>query len=148
LVQRYGQHVQTPWVGLNRVFPHAGELAAADAQALGELGIVRQRQGAILALARACAGGELDLGPSADLPTTLRKLQDLPGVGPWTAHYIAMRALRWPDAFPRGDVAVLHALGLGKGAAALQAAERIAASWRPWRSYGVVRAWHSQSQGK
>ncbi len=148
LVQRYGQDVQTPWLGLNRVFPHASVLAAADAPALGELGIVRQRQGAILALARACAGGELDLGPSADLPTTLRQLQELPGVGPWTAHYIAMRALRWPDAFPSGDVAVLHALGLGKGAAALQAAERIADSWRPWRSYGVVRAWHSLAQGK
>jgi AraC family transcriptional regulator of adaptative response / DNA-3-methyladenine glycosylase II len=148
LAQRYGQDVQTPWTGLSRVFPHASELAKADAQALGELGIVRQRQGAILALARACAGGELDLGPSADLAKTLRQLQELPGVGPWTAHYIAMRALRWPDAFPSGDVAVLHALGLGKGTAALLAAERIAESWRPWRSYGVVRAWHSLSQGK
>jgi AraC family transcriptional regulator of adaptative response / DNA-3-methyladenine glycosylase II len=61
----------------------------------------------------------------------------LPGIGPWTAHYIAMRALRWPDAFPKEDIAVLNNLG---GVSAKQA-EQISQAWRPWRSYAVLHMW-------
>jgi AraC family transcriptional regulator of adaptative response / DNA-3-methyladenine glycosylase II len=133
---------------LTRFFPTADTLASAGAEALGQLGIVRQRQQALLALARAVADGQLALHPGADVDTTMQALQALPGVGPWTANYIAMRALRWPDAFVAGDVALHNALGLREkeapklSAKALAlAAEEASAAWRPWRSYAVIRAW-------
>jgi AraC family transcriptional regulator of adaptative response / DNA-3-methyladenine glycosylase II len=103
---------------------------------------VRQRQAAIRALARAMASGTLDLSPHADLTSTTRALIALPGIGAWTAQYIAMRALRWPDAWPSGDVALIKALGItGKGRPAQAEAERIATAWQPWRSYAVIRTW-------
>jgi AraC family transcriptional regulator of adaptative response / DNA-3-methyladenine glycosylase II len=113
---------------------------------MGQLGIVRQRQRAIQALAQAVAHNGLVLQAGVDIPGALAALQALPGIGPWTAHYIAMRALRWPDAFVAGDVALHKALGVQgsnnpKQAAA--AAEAASQRWKPWRSYAVVRAWAS-----
>ncbi|MDB5829217.1 MAG: adenosine deaminase, partial [Variovorax sp.] len=61
------------------------------------------------------------------------------GIGDWTAQYIAMRALRWPDAFPAGDVALQKALGVTTARAAAEASQ----AWRPWRGYAVLRAWHT-----
>jgi AraC family transcriptional regulator of adaptative response / DNA-3-methyladenine glycosylase II len=75
----------------------------------------------------------------------MEALQSLPGVGPWTANYIAMRALRWPDAFPSGDVALHKALRVQEAKNPANAAELASQSWRPWRSYAVVRAWHALS---
>jgi AraC family transcriptional regulator of adaptative response / DNA-3-methyladenine glycosylase II len=94
-------------------------------------------------LARAAVAGDLLLNDSADPQREIQTLLSLPGVGPWTAQYIAMRALRWPDAWPTGDVALHHALGLSAltPIAARKEAERIAQRWRPWRSYAVIRAW-------
>lgn len=144
LVDRFGQPLDTPWPGLTRLFPAPGVLADAGAQALGELGIVRQRQAAILAIAQAVAGGRLHLHAGADVPGTMAALRELPGIGDWTAQYIAMRALRWPDAFPAADVALHKALGLqGQASTAKTAREALARSsaWAPWRSYAVIRAW-------
>ena len=73
--------------------------------------------------------------------TTMAALQALPGVGPWTAHYIALRALRWPDAFPAGDVALHKALDVQDQPHPQRAAELASQRWRPWRSYAVLRAW-------
>jgi AraC family transcriptional regulator of adaptative response / DNA-3-methyladenine glycosylase II len=70
-------------------------------------------------------------------------LCELPGIGPWTAHYVAMRALGWPDAFPPYDVAVLKALQRLQGIAGQRAADAHAQAWRPWRSYAVLRLWNS-----
>lgn len=75
------------------------------------------------------------------MPATLAALQALPGIGDWTAQYIAMRALRWPDAFPAGDVALQKALGVDNARAAAAASQ----AWRPWRGYAVLRAWHAPS---
>jgi AraC family transcriptional regulator of adaptative response / DNA-3-methyladenine glycosylase II len=69
----------------------------------------------------------------------------LPGIGDWTAQYIAMRALRWPDAFPAGDVALHKALGVQGGPNPARAAEAASQAWKPWRSYAVVRAWHAMT---
>jgi len=75
---------------------------------------------------------------------TIAALKELPGVGDWTAQYIAMRALRWPDAFPAGDVALQKALGVLEPKNPLRAAreaEAASTAWKPWRSYAVIRAW-------
>ena len=141
LVQRFGEPIETPWIGLNRLFPTPAALACASGDALGQLGIVKQRQAAIQAIAGAVLDGRLQLHGGADVAATVLCLQSLPGVGDWTAQYIAMRALRWPDAFVAGDVALHKALGVAQ--AKNPAKEALAASqaWRPWRSYAVIRAW-------
>lgn len=142
LVQRLGEAIHTPVPGLNRLFPSAEALANVPSSVLGELGIVRQRQQALQGLARAVQDGTLVLNALADAPATMQKLQALPGIGPWTAQYVAMRALRWPDAWPANDVALLKALQLdGRDRAAVAEADRLSQRWRPWRSYAVIRAW-------
>jgi AraC family transcriptional regulator of adaptative response / DNA-3-methyladenine glycosylase II len=143
LVERFGTPVETPWPQLNRLFPSAQALAQATPDALGQLGIVQQRQGAILAIAREVAAGRLQLHGGADVPATIAALRTLPGIGDWTAQYIAMRALRWPDAFPAGDVALQRALGVQESRQAAREAEAASEAWKPWRSYAVVRAWHA-----
>lgn len=146
LVQRFGTPLATPIAGLTHLFPSAQQLRHASDDDLGQLGIVRQRQQAIRALAAAVAEGPLALNPSADVPATLAALQALPGIGAWTAHYIAMRALRWPDAFPAGDVALHKALGVRDAPRPAVAAEQASQAWRPWRSYATVRAWSLLNQ--
>jgi AraC family transcriptional regulator of adaptative response / DNA-3-methyladenine glycosylase II len=143
LVQRFGEPITTPIAGLTHLFPSAQVLAAASGDALGTLGIVKTRQAAILALSNAVANGQLILETGRDVHTTLLQLQALPGIGDWTAQYIAMRALRWPDAFPAADVALHRALGLLDEPRRTQAALAASQVWRPWRAYAVVRAWAS-----
>ena len=105
------------------------------------MGIVRQRQHAILALARVVADGQLQLNAGADVVATIQALTALPGIGDWTAQYIAMRALRWPDACPAGDVALHKALDVQQQKHPAREAEARSQIWRPWRSYAVLRAW-------
>jgi AraC family transcriptional regulator of adaptative response / DNA-3-methyladenine glycosylase II len=141
LVQQFGEPLETPFAGLNRLFPSPVTLAATSPDALGQLGIVKQRQKAIGALAQAVVSGTLQLSPGADLDKTLSALLALPGIGDWTAQYIAMSALRWPDAFPSGDVALHKALGLQGRKHAAKEALAASQAWQPWRSYAVIRAW-------
>lgn len=141
LVARFGTPIDTPLTGLNRLFPLPQALAGAQGDELGALGIVKQRQAAIVALARAVMSGQLSLDAGVDVSTTLAQLQALPGIGEWTAHYIAMRALRWPDAFLAGDVALHKALDLQNTVHPAQAAQAASLAWQPWRSYAVIRAW-------
>jgi AraC family transcriptional regulator of adaptative response / DNA-3-methyladenine glycosylase II len=106
---------------------------------IARLGMPGARAKTILALARAVAAGELVLLPNADIDATLERLRALPGVGEWTAQYIAMRALAWPDAFPHTDLGVTKALGTKDAKRVLAAAE----GWRPWRAYAVMHLWNS-----
>ena len=117
-------------------YPSLSEAARA-------LGITRQKQAAIHGLAQLLQNGALRLEPGADVAATVATLQTLPGVGDWTAQYIAMRALSWPDALPASDVALHRALGLQAHPRAAQATLAVAQAWQPWRSYGVIRAWAS-----
>jgi AraC family transcriptional regulator of adaptative response / DNA-3-methyladenine glycosylase II len=141
LVQRFGEPIATPFAELTRLFPQPSVLAQAEGDALGQLGIVKQRQAAIVAIARAVADKRLQLHGGADVEQTIEALKQFPGVGDWTAQYIAMRALRWPDAFPAGDVALHKALGVQGTSNAARAAQAASQAWKPWRSYAVVRAW-------
>jgi AraC family transcriptional regulator of adaptative response / DNA-3-methyladenine glycosylase II len=141
LAGTFGEPVKTPFAGLRCTFPAPASLAAASGDELGSLGITRSRQRAIHALAAACAAGELVLAPGADIERTLEKLRALPGIGEWTAQYIAMRALAWPDAFPHTDYGVMKALDETAPRRVLEIAEQ----WRPWRAYAVVHLWNKLS---
>ena len=138
LVDRFGTPVETPFPALNRVFPDAATLAAADAETIGQLGIVRQRVRAIQALAAEVAAGRIVLDRRAPLLPTLDALRALPGIGEWTAQVIAMRALAWPDAWPASDIGLFNALGTRDP----KVVEARAEPWRPWRAYAVMRLWH------
>ena len=156
LIDRFGEPVATPWPEVYRHFPQPTVLAELPPAQIAELGIIRSRAGAIQALARDWPGIQAGLLAAAGPEALITRLCALPGIGPWTAHYIAMRALSWPDAFPPGDVAVLKALRDWQGQplelpptskatalkAAIRAAELSAEAWRPWRSYAVLRLWN------
>lgn len=139
VVERFGARIATPFADLTRLFPDAATLAAAEPADIGTLGIVRQRVGAIQALARAVCGGQLALHRAAPVGPTLDALRALPGVGEWTAQVIAMRALAWPDAWPAQDIGLQIALGSRDAKQITTRAE----AWRPWRAYAVMRLWHS-----
>jgi len=141
LVERFGAPVATPWPGLRRCFPDAATLAAASPDAIGELGIVRQRAGALQALARAVVGG-LPLHRGAPVDQTLAALRALPGIGDWTTELLALRVLGEVDAFPATDIGLLKALGLTQARDAPQAIA-LAQAWRPWRSYAVIALWRA-----
>jgi AraC family transcriptional regulator of adaptative response / DNA-3-methyladenine glycosylase II len=138
LVARFGEAIETPFAALTHVFPAAEAIAAADPEAIGTLGIVRQRVGALQALARAVVAGEIQLHRGAPLEATLDALRALPGIGDWTAQVIAMRALAWPDAWPATDIGLYNALGSRDPKHITALAE----AWRPWRAYAVLRLWH------
>lgn len=90
---------------------------------------------------RKCAAKRLQLHGGVDVNATIAQLKALPGMGDWTAQYIALRALRWPDAFPAGDVALHKMLGVQERKSPAREAEKASLAWKPWRSYGVIRAW-------
>ena len=138
LVAEFGTPIETPFTDLQRLFPSAEQIATADAERIGRLGIVRQRVAALQALAREVAEGRIALQPDAALEPTLQALHALPGIGEWTLQLMAMRVLGWPDAFAASDIGVLNALGTRDVAAALARAE----AWRPWRAYAVMGLWH------
>ena len=141
LADKFGEPIQTPWSELTRLFPAPVVLAAATSDAMGLLGIVRQRQAAIKGIAQAVAENRIHLHSGADVAITITALKALPGIGDWTAQYIAMRALRWPDAFPAGDVALHKALSVQGLKSPARLAELASTGWKPWRSYAVIRAW-------
>jgi AraC family transcriptional regulator of adaptative response / DNA-3-methyladenine glycosylase II len=128
--------------GVDRLFPTADALADAGARRIARLGIVGARARSIEALARAAADGRLSLTPDAPVDATIDALRAMPGIGPWTASYVAMRALAWPDALVAGDLALRRALG----ARDAREVERRAERWRPWRAYGVMHVW-SEARG-
>jgi AraC family transcriptional regulator of adaptative response / DNA-3-methyladenine glycosylase II len=139
LAARFGESIETPLACLNRLAPTAERLAHAPTAQLTELGITHRRAETIRALARAEVRRAIDLSPGPQPENVAAALVDLPGIGPWTAEYVAMRALRWPDAFPSGDLGLVRASGL-KNARALH---RAAETWRPWRAYAAMYLWES-----
>jgi len=135
----FGDPVETPIASLTTVFPTAGKIADVPYGQIARLGIPAARARTVVALARAVVAGELVLMPNADIEATLDRLRALPGVGEWTAQYIAMRALAWPDAFPHTDLGVRKALGETDPRRVLAAGE----AWRPWRAYATMQLWES-----
>ncbi|HEV7822920.1 MAG TPA: adenosine deaminase, partial [Burkholderiales bacterium] len=137
--EAFGDPIETPFAALTTVFPPAARIADISEGRIARIGMPGARARTILAIARAIADGSLVLMANADIEPTLDKLRSLPGVGEWTAQYIAMRALAWPDAFPHTDLGVMKALGETNPRRVLAAAE----TWRPWRAYAVMHLWQS-----
>ena len=139
----FGEPVVTPFPELNRLSPLPERLAAASIHKIAWHGIVAARARSIIALAQAQTSSDLCLDGSVnrDPDASIQRLAELPGIGQWTAHYIAMRALRWPDAFPKEDIAVRKRLG---GVTAKEA-DALSQAWRPWRSYAVMHLWQMRA---
>jgi len=114
----------------------------ADAR-LGDIGLTGARVETIRSLARAVSTGKVNLDGSIDSGTLLNRLREIPGIGHWTAQYIAMRALGEPDAFPSSDLGLLRALTLATPCELEQRAE----AWRPWRAYAAMYLWRTPAQG-
>ena len=132
----------TPWASgcteLTHLFPTPAQLAAAD---LGGIGLTTRRAASLQGFAAAVSDGTLVLDASRGVEDFVARFTALPGIGPWTAHYVAMRALGEPDAFPASD------LGLRQAAPGLDLAAH-AETWRPWRAYAALHLWHSLTPGK
>ena len=164
--QAFGEPIETPYVQLNRLSPSPAKVASLAPDEVAAVGIIKSRAIAIIELAKAVVSKEIVLRPGVDAEATKEKLCALPGIGPWTAEYVAMRALCWPDAFPASDLGIKKAIEklvaeqasklrprpalratlphTGRGASVtekeiLAMAER----WRPWRSYAAMHLWRT-----
>ena len=127
--------------GLDRAFPSPDTLRDAS---LEEVGLPKARAATIRTVAAAVAEGRLSFEGGQRLEDFVERAVALPGIGPWTAQYIAMRGMAMPDAFPAGDLVLQQRLGPEQGLARLseRATEARSQAWRPWRAYAVLHLWH------
>ncbi|NER80543.1 MAG: DNA-3-methyladenine glycosylase 2 [Leptolyngbya sp. SIO1D8] len=142
LVKAVGTPIQTPLADLTHLSPTPAQIAQLSPVDLTPLGILEKRAQSIITIAQAIVDGSLQLDTYADVGATISSLKALPGIGDWTAQYIAMRVLAYPDAFPHGDLWLRRALSVEKPAHVLQMAE----PWRPWRAYAAMHLWKSLEQ--
>jgi AraC family transcriptional regulator, regulatory protein of adaptative response / DNA-3-methyladenine glycosylase II len=137
VVQRSGTPLSAARDALTHLFPTPEALARAD---LSGLGLTTGRAQALKSLAEACASGACELKPGVSLEESVARLVTLPGIGEWTAHYVALRALGEPDAFPAADLGLRKVAGGGVPLAP-RALEGMAEAWRPWRGYAALLLW-------
>jgi AraC family transcriptional regulator of adaptative response / DNA-3-methyladenine glycosylase II len=143
LVELYGERVPVER-GPSRLFPRPEALASVR---VARIGIPGSRWNAIRSLSREVARGAVDLDFGSSSDATRERLLRVPGIGPWTAQYIVMRALGDPDAFPAEDLGIRRALGRGGALAEVAAVQRRSERWRPWRAYAVMALW-SRDHGR
>ena len=144
ITEAFAEPVETPNPKLNRASVCAASLSQACVADLTRLGLTGKRAECLITLARAVAEGAVKLEPGVDVEATIERLKQLPGIGDWTAQYIAMRALRWPDAFPHSDLGLSKALGETSSKRILEIAE----NWRPWRAYALMHCWNGLGQAQ
>jgi AraC family transcriptional regulator of adaptative response / DNA-3-methyladenine glycosylase II len=142
LARRFGTAFATPWPSLSHIFPAPSVLAEAKAADIAVLGMPRRRAETIRAVAQAAAEGALDFPPGTTDRQAVARWKSIPGIGEWTAQYLAMRLLRSPDAFPAGDLSLRKAAGPGSPMPETALIIR-AEAWRPWRAYAAAYLWHS-----
>ncbi len=138
LSQRHGQPVPAALPGLDHLFPAPEALADADLVAIG---LTRARAQTVRTVAQAVLDGRVDFRPERTLDDFTARWVALPGIGPWTAHYIALRALGHPDAFPADDLVLQRALPSDGTRMSARALSARAEAWRPWRAYAVIQLW-------
>jgi AraC family transcriptional regulator of adaptative response / DNA-3-methyladenine glycosylase II len=159
IARTFGEPIETPFAGVDRVWP-APLALAGRADALVTIPLTRARAKALAHLMTEIADDRLSFAaiemngfgarkaPTALLDATrmeamLAQMDALPGIGPWTANYIAMRGLAWSDAFPEGDLVLRQALGGATARACRERAER----WRPFRAYATLHLWTNHTRG-
>jgi AraC family transcriptional regulator, regulatory protein of adaptative response / DNA-3-methyladenine glycosylase II len=140
LVAEHGDALSRPRGAVTALFPAPDVLGALEPALLP---MPRARAAALVGLCRALAGGDLRLDAGADREESRRRLMALPGIGPWTTGYVAMRALGDPDVFLAEDLGVRHALRRLGGPADPRGARALAAAWAPWRSYASQHLWQA-----
>jgi AraC family transcriptional regulator of adaptative response / DNA-3-methyladenine glycosylase II len=134
----FGVPIATPYAQLNRLTPSARQMASVSVDDVCALGIVGARGRCLTLLAAAVLEHRVVLSFAPNVENQIEALMRLPGIGPWTAHYIAMRALHWPDAFPSGDLMLLRAANSTQ-----KKLQGRAEAWRPWRAYATHYLWQS-----
>jgi len=134
----FGIPIATPYLSLNRLAPSAQRMASVTADEIAALGIVGARARCLCVLAPAVLEKKVVLTFAPNVEEQIEALMRLPGIGPWTAQYIAMRALHWPDAFPSGDLMLMRATN-----ATQRQLQKLAEGWRPWRAYATHYLWQS-----
>jgi AraC family transcriptional regulator of adaptative response / DNA-3-methyladenine glycosylase II len=148
LVARFGSATATPFESVTRHFPLAGELAVVAPESIAAIGLPAARGRTLQSLSAFAAEGGLNMAPGTTLDEAVKKLKTIKGIGDWTAHYVALRVHRYPDAFPAGDLGLQKAAGRlagpGSGASLTESGlAALAQSWSPWRGYAALRLWQS-----
>jgi AraC family transcriptional regulator of adaptative response / DNA-3-methyladenine glycosylase II len=136
--QAFGTPIATPFAQLNRLTPSAKRMASVPYGEICALGVVGARARCLVALAAAVVERRVDLNFAGDAEEQIESLMGVTGIGPWTAQYIAMRALHWHDAFPSGDLMLMRAANADK-----RQLQELAEAWRPWRAYAAHYLWQS-----
>jgi AraC family transcriptional regulator of adaptative response / DNA-3-methyladenine glycosylase II len=136
--QAFGELITTPFPELNRLSPTAERMAGVSAEEIIALGMVGARARCLVGLAQAVAERRIVLAFAANVEEQIEHLMRLPGIGHWTANYIAMRALHWPDAFPTGDLVLMRA-----AQSTQKQLQQRSEAWRPWRAYAAHYLWQS-----
>ncbi|MDR3447817.1 MULTISPECIES: DNA-3-methyladenine glycosylase 2 [unclassified Dyella] len=140
IVQKFGTPVISPVPELQRLFPGPELLVDAD---LRSIGLITARAATVRGMAQALLDGRIDFRSEQPLEEFVERWVALPGIGEWTAHYMAMRALSHPDAFPAADL-ILRRVAAGNGPElSTKALTSLAENWRPWRAYSVMYLWRS-----
>jgi AraC family transcriptional regulator of adaptative response / DNA-3-methyladenine glycosylase II len=146
LVQAFGMPIATPFTGVTHHFPTPARLAAAKGSEIAAIGLPAARAETICNLAIFAREGGLQLRPGTSLSEAVARLGSVRGIGEWTAQYIAMRALRFTDAFPAGDLGLQKAAIEGDDTRPSERQLRArAAHWSPWRAYAAMLLWQSFS---
>lgn len=141
IAERWGDFVETPLEDLNAIFPNVNRLAALSAEELKTIGIPLKRAASIVRLAQEVSDGRLILDDVLDIEGSIAAITAIPGIGSWTATYIAMRAWSWPDAFLQGDYLIKQRFPQMTPSKIVKYAER----WRPWRAYANLHLWHNDA---
>jgi AraC family transcriptional regulator of adaptative response / DNA-3-methyladenine glycosylase II len=136
--QAFGEPIATPYPSLNRLSPGAERISAVAAGEVAALGMVGARARCLVGLAQAVCERKIVLAFAANVEEQIEGLMSLPGIGHWTANYIAMRALHWPDAFPTGDLVLMRAAKSSQ-----KQLQQRSEAWRPWRAYAAHYLWQS-----
>ena len=136
--QTFGEPIATPYPALDRLSPAADRMSAVPADEIAALGMVGARARSLVGLAQAVAQRKIVLAFASNVEEQIDSLMSLPGIGHWTANYIAMRALHWPDAFPTGDLVLMRAAKSNQ-----KQLQRRSEAWRPWRAYAAHYLWQS-----
>jgi AraC family transcriptional regulator of adaptative response / DNA-3-methyladenine glycosylase II len=137
LTTLYGEAIDTGDEGFTHLPPTAERLAKVGVDGIRQIGLPGARARTIHEIATLVATGELSLEPAMDVRAVIKRLMEVRGIGAWTAEYIAMRALHWPDAFPASDLVLRRSAGNLTTVQLTKAAEQ----WRPWRSYAAMHLW-------